>query len=158
MDYSKINFKSYIPSYDKYFEQMKDDNTMKEFVYFTPSDSNLIFYDDTFIGFYKALYDEDENSVELFIGIAKEFRGKGIGSYVINKLSDSTFQNNANCESIDLSIDKDNISSIAMALKSNYQRNLSKEEELRKFNDDRTMVFTRYNPNRDISIDSSLKM
>ena len=143
MDYNKIRLTSYIPIYEKYFEMLKNEKSITDFVSFFKHDSRLIFYDNDFVGFYKTMYrDDDSLDREIYIGLIEKYRGKGIAKYVINLLTSNIFYNDPNCEFIHLSIDKDNISSIKLAHSCGFVENEELEKELRENNDNRTLVFS----------------
>lgn len=143
MDYNKIKLASYIPIYDKYFEMLKEDKSITDFVSFSKHDSRLIFYDNDFAGFYKTMYrDDDLPDREIYIGLIEKYRGKGIAKHVLNTLTSNIFESDPNCEFIHLSIDKDNTSSIKLAKSCGYIENKELEVELRENNDDRTLIFT----------------
>lgn len=143
MDYNKIKFISYSPIYDKYFDILKEDNSITKFVSFSKHDSRLIFYDNDFAGFYKTMYrDDDLPDREIYIALIEKYRGKGIAKYVIDTLTNNIFESDPNCEFVHLSIDKDNISSIKLAQNCGYTENEKLEDELRENNDNRTLVFS----------------
>ncbi len=146
MDYSKISFKGYIPSYKKYFELIKEDKTINNYITFTEYDSSLIFYESNFCGICKIIdFDEDENK-EIHIALLDEYRNQGLASYIVATLSNNIFASNIHCQYAVLSIDKDNTPSIKMANKSGFKLN----EELTKANleygDFKTLYFTKNNP------------
>lgn len=146
IDFYKIKFKSYIPNYDKYFDHYLSDKSMTEFVSFSKRDSSLIFYDNDFIGFYKTMIrDEDENDREIYIGLIPEYRKMGIASYVVTTLTNNIFESDPQCSAVHLSIDRDNYSSINLAHNCGFLENLTLEQELREYGDNRTLIFTMKN-------------
>jgi len=149
MDFNKISFPPFIPSYKDYFNLAKDPS-IKEFVSFSETDSNLIFYDNEVAGFYKVVYRSDElNDREIYIALLAKFRGFGLAQYIVNTLCQNIFANDINCTSIHMSIDKDNFSSIKMAESLGFKRNEELEAELRLYNDFRTLIYTL--PSKNIS-------
>lgn len=146
MDSSKISLKSYIPSYKQYFDLIKEDKTISKYISFSEYDSNLIFYDNNFCGLYKVIDFDDEENKEIHIALVNEFRGLGLASCIIKLISNNVFQSNHNCQYTVLSIDKENNSSLKMAVNSGFEFN----EELTKDNvvcgDENTIVFTKNNP------------
>ena len=157
MEYSKINFKGYIPTYEKYLEEINSDKSLTKFVSFNSSDSRFIFYDDEFVGCFKTmLRDDDLPDREIYIGIKKEFRGKGIGKYILTTLTNNIFDSDNACEYIHVSIDKDNEASINLAKSCGYIENKELEDELIKYGDDRTLVFSNkrktYEDKKDMTI------
>lgn len=142
MDFKKVSFPSFIPSYKKYFELAKEQSIAK-FVSFNEYDSNLIFYDNEVAGFYKVVYRNDElNDREIYIALLEKFRGCGLAHFVIKTLCKNIFSNDLNCEAIHMSIDKDNLASIKMAESLGFKRNEDLEKELREYNDFRTLIYT----------------
>lgn len=143
MNFNKIRFSSFIPSYEKYFDILKEDKSITNYVTFSKHDSNLIFYDDDLVGFYKTMYrDDDLPDREIYIAIVQKYRGKGIANYILSTLCNNIFESDTNCEFIHLSIDKNNIPSIKMAEKAGFKRNEELEKELRKYNDNNTLIYT----------------
>lgn len=143
IDFNKIRFVGYIPTYDKYFDYYLKDNSMTKFVSFSKRDSSLIFYDDDFVGFYKTMIrDEEENDREIYIGLIPEYRKMGIASYVVTTLTNNIFESDHNCSAVHLSIDKDNYSSINLAKKCGFFENSTLEQELREYGDNRTLIFS----------------
>jgi len=53
-----IHFEAYNPSYEKYFQILEEDESIKEYVYFTKYNSSLIFLENECVGFYKLQYRE----------------------------------------------------------------------------------------------------
>ena len=53
MEWDKVKFESFRPSYEKYFDTYLKDKSITEYVSFSKWDSSLIFYKDDFAGFYK---------------------------------------------------------------------------------------------------------
>ena len=138
-----ISFKGFVPSYNKYLSEINSDESVTKFVSFNPSDSRFIFLDDEFVGCYKTmLRDDDLPDREIYIGIKKEFRGKGIAKYVLSTLTNNIFESDNACEFVHVSIDKDNIASINLAKSCGFEENKELEEELRENKDDRTLVFS----------------
>ena len=147
MDYNKINFRPFSPNYEDYLNQINSDKSVSEFVNFSKSDSRLIFYEDDFVGCFKTMIrDDDLPDKEIYIGLTKKYRGKGISKYVISKLSNNIFESDNACEYIHLSIDKDNIASINMAKSCGFTENIDLENELREYGDNSTLVFSIRNP------------
>lgn len=143
IDFNKIRLTNYIPIYDKYFDEYLKDPTMNRFVSFSKRDSSLIFYEDSFVGFYKTMFrDEEQNDREIYIGLIPEYRGRGIASYVVTTLTKNLFESDPQCEFVHLSIDKDNSSSIILAHNCGFVENLDLEEELRAYGDNRTLIFS----------------
>lgn len=148
MDFSKIRFASYNPTYDEYFDYYLKDKSITQFVSFSKWDSSLIFYDDDFAGFYKNIIrDDDLNDRELYIALIPKYRKKGMASYVVNTLTHNIFENHPDCEYVHLSIDKDNDSSIRLAQACGFCENTTLEQELRESGDNRTLVFSTQNKN-----------
>lgn len=155
MDYSKINFRCFIPEYKKYYDLQNDNPKLNKFVHFSPNNSSLIFYDDVFIGFYKIFrLDEDSNDREIQIAILNEFRKKGIASFILENLSKNIFYSDNLCENIHLFIDKKNIPSIKLAIKLGFNRNEVMEKEIQLYGDKYTFVFSK---NREFYIDNYAK-
>lgn len=146
MDFSKIRFKSYTPSCDKYLDTYLNDKTITEYVSFSKWDSSFIFYGDDFVGFYKVLIrDYDLNDREIYIALIPKYRNKGIAFYTINTLTDNIFKNDIECEFVHMSIDKYNISSINLAKRCGFVENTVLESELRNDGDNRTLIFSMKN-------------
>lgn len=83
MDFNKIRFSNYIPTYDKYFDNYLKDKSITKYVHFSKWDSTLIFYEQEFIGFYKVITRNEEiNDREIYIAIIEKYRKKGIASYI----------------------------------------------------------------------------
>ncbi len=148
MDFNKINFKSFIPSYERYLDILNSDEEVRKYISFSKYDSKLIFFDYDFVGCFKTMtLDDESNDREIHIAIIKKYRGMGIASFVINKLTDNIFESDNTCESIHLSIDKNNEQSLKMGTKCGYKLN----EELTKDNinmgDSNTIVLSKKNPN-----------
>lgn len=140
---NKIKLVPYNPTYDKYFDILKDNKSITQFVSFSKHDSRLIFYDNDFAGYFKTMYrDDDSADREIYIALIEKYRGKGIAQYVINLLTNNIFESDYNCEYVHLSIDKDNISSINLAKNCGFIENIKLEQELRENNDNRTLVFS----------------
>ena len=139
----EITFKGFVPSYKNYLDEINSDESLTKFVSFSSSDSRFIFLNDTFVGCYKTmLRDDDLPDREIYIGIKKDFRGRGIAKYVLNTLTKNIFETDNACEYIHVSIDKDNIASINLAKSCGYTENKVLENELRENKDDRTLVFS----------------
>ena len=148
MDFTKIKFASYNPSYDEYFNYYLKDKSITEYVNFFIFFLALIFYDNDFAGFYKNIVrDDDLNDRELYIALIPKYRQKGMASYVVNTLTERIFENDAECEYVHLSIDKDNLASIRLAQNCGFLENVSLEEELRADGDNRTLIFSTRNKN-----------
>ena len=65
MEWDKVKFESFRPSYEKYFDTYLKDKSITEYVSFSKWDSSLIFYKDDFVGFYKTITpDEEKNDKE----------------------------------------------------------------------------------------------
>ena len=147
MDYTKINFKSYVPSFEKYINMVNTDSTINKFVTFSKYDSKLIFFEDTFIGCFKTMIrDDDLPDKEIYIGILPEYRKKGISKYIINVLCNNIFESDEACEYIHLSIDKNNEASIQMAKSCGFIENLELENEIKKYGDDKTLIYSKRTP------------
>lgn len=147
MELDKIKFKSFMPSYEKYFELYLQDKSITEYVSFSTYDSSLIFYNEDFVGFYKTITpDEEVNDKEIYIALIPKYRKQGIASYVVNTLTNNIFTSNPDCEYVHLSIDKENTSSINMANNCGFIENENLEQELRDTGDNRTLVFSKENP------------
>lgn len=147
MDFNKLDFKQFSPNYESYLDEINSDKSVSEFVTFSKSDSRFIFYEDDFVGCFKTmLIDDDLPDREIYIGLIKKYRGKGIAKYVINKLSNNIFESDNACEYIHLSIDKENLASINMAKSCGFIENTDLENELREYGDDKTLVFSIKNP------------
>ena len=147
MEWDKVKFESFRPSYEKYFDTYLNDKSITEYVSFSKWDSSLIFYKDDFAGFYKTITpDEEKNEKEIYIALIPKYRKKGMASYVVNTLTNNIFTASPDCEYVHLSIDKENISSINLASNCGFIENSSLEQELRETGDNRTLVFSRKNP------------
>jgi RimJ/RimL family protein N-acetyltransferase len=156
MDFKKVKFSSFIPGYEKYFDILKTDKSITNYVSFSKYDSSLIFYDNDFAGFYKTMYrDDDLTDREIYIALIEKYRGMGLASYVINYLTNNIFDSDKNCEFVHLSIDKDNKSSINMAINCGYNINKELTKENIDMKDERTLVFSKKNPNYKQSNDIS---
>lgn len=146
IDFNRIRFTGYVPTYDEYFDYYLKDDSMTNFVSFSKRDSSLIFYDDKFVGFYKTMIrDEEENDREIYIGLIPEYRKMGIASYVVNTLTKNIFESDSQCSAVHLSIDKDNYPSINLAHNCGFLENTTLEQELRDSGDNRTLIFSMKN-------------
>lgn len=138
-----ITFKGFIPTYKKYLDEINSDESLTKYVSFNSSDSRFIFMEDEFVGCFKTmLRDDDLPDREIYIGIKKEFRGRGIAKYILNTLTKNIFESDGACEYIHVSIDKDNIASINLAKSCGYTINKELTDELIKDGDNRTIVFS----------------
>lgn len=146
MDSSKISFKGYMPSYKQYFDLIKEDKTVSKYISFSEHDSTLIFYENSFCGLCKIIDFDDSENKEIHIALLNEFRGLGLASCVIQLISNNIFQSNHGCQYAVLSIDKENNSSLKMAVKSGFELNQELTRENAECGDENTIVFTKSNP------------
>ena len=81
------------------------------------------------------------STYEIEIAILEEFRGKGLSGLILDDLCHHLFTQD--CMIIQLSIDKTNEASIHMAIKNGFVYNPNKTDELKKYGDMRTLIFTK---------------
>lgn len=147
MDFDKIALMFYVPQYEEYFKRYAKDKSIKEYVDFTPWNCRLIFYGNELAGFLKVFTRNEEiNDREISIALIPKYRGKGLATYMITTLVNNLF-GDTSCEFVHMSIDKQNIASIKMALNCGFIENEELERELREDGDDRTLVFSIRNMN-----------
>ena len=65
MEWDKVKFESFRPSYEKYFDTYLNDKSITEYVSFSKWDSSLIFYKDDFVGFYKTITPDEVFSLSI---------------------------------------------------------------------------------------------
>lgn len=148
MNFDKVSFPPLLPDYIKLFDLAKNDENIRKYVSFSPVDSNLIFYENDLAGFYKVVFrDEDTRDREIYIALLDKYRGLGLAQYVVGTLATNIFSNDCSCNFIHLSIDKENLASIKMAESLGFIRNEELEQELREYNDYRTLIYSLRNKN-----------
>ncbi len=147
MEYKDLEFKSCLPEYINYLNSLNNKKDINKYITFSPYNCKLIFYLNDFVGAFRFDYVLDSDPyIEVFIALEEKYRGKGIGSYIIYDLINEYFENNPSCSYARLSIDKNNSSSIYMALKCGYKEDEELEEELREYNDYQTLIYVKHNP------------
>ena len=108
----------------KWLYQLLQNNNKKKYLTFNEDDRiNLIFYIGRIIGFHTTII--SGRGLQLQYGILEEFRNKGFGTAVLNKLVAEYFENGY--ESIMLRIKGDNEASIALAQKCGFKLDDTKE-------------------------------
>ncbi len=124
-------------------ELIKDDYELKKFIGIGDNNTKVIFYKNTPIGFkYESSY---MGLPELQCAIFKDFRGMGIGTFLLNDFKNKKF--NENYRALALLIDRNNVHSIESAKKAGFKLDDTYEE----FNPDNSntpyYVFYLNNPN-----------
>lgn len=147
MEQYKITYHSYNPSYDNLLNLVKQDEQISHYLSFSQTDSRFVFINNTFVGFCKTFpVDDDYLEYELEIAIIEEYRGKGLASIILEDLTHHLFTGDQACQMVQLSIDKSNNASMRMAAKNGFVLDEVKTNELRKYGDTKTFIFSKENP------------
>lgn len=141
-----ITYHSYNPSYDNLLNLIKKDEQINKYLSFSQTDSKFIFINHDFVGFCKIFPVDDENlEYEIEIAIIEQYRGKGLASIILEDLTKHLFLGPNICQTVQLSIDKSNSSSIRMATKNGFILDEVKTKDLRKYGDTNTLIFSKEN-------------